>query len=293
MPHVVALLLFSEVKMSDNPLKDLYRSKSVYLNLPSGGRFYNSGLNLSIDNELGVMPMTAVDEIKLKSPDALFNGDALFDLFKSCVPDIALADEVPTCDVDMILMGIKVATHGEMLEVTSTCPKCEVEGEYEISLPRLMASAQPIDKENVIEIEGGVKVFVRPFSLRSQVKGNVQRFHQMRMQMILNDDLTDDDKAQMFDEALLQASAVSVQLCADNILSVEIPQDGSETVKVDSAEHIYEWVENMDSKTYEKVISRIRKLSDPRIDTDINLTCTDCQHEYKTKLELDPINFFT
>ena len=137
--------------MSDNPLKDLYRSKSVYLNLPSGGRFYDSGLNLSIDSELGVMPMTAVDEIKLKAPDALFNGDALFDLFKSCVPDIALADEVPTCDVDMILMGIKVATHGEMLEVTSTCAKCEKDGEYEISLPSLMASAQPIDKENVIE----------------------------------------------------------------------------------------------------------------------------------------------
>ena len=115
----------------------------------------------------------------------------------------------------------------------------------------------------------------------------------MRMQMILNDDLTDDDKAQMFDEALLQASAVSVQLCADNILSVELPQENGETIKVENAEHIYEWVENMDSKTYEKVISRIRKLSDPRIDTNINLTCTECQHEYKTKLELDPINFFT
>ena len=88
--------------MNENPLKQLYRSKSVYVNLPSRGRFYKSGLTLSIDDELGIMPMTAVDEIKLKAPDALFNGDALFDLIKSCVPDVADPDEIPTCDVDMI-----------------------------------------------------------------------------------------------------------------------------------------------------------------------------------------------
>ena len=292
MPHIVVVILFSEVEMNENPLKQLYRSKSVYVNLPSRGRFYKSGLTLSIDDELGIMPMTAVDEIKLKAPDALFNGDALFDLIKSCVPDVADPDEIPTCDVDMILMGIKVATHGEMLEVSSTCPSCKKDGEYEIPLPNLMASAQAIDKENAIDLDG-VKVSVRPFSLRSQIKGNVQRFHQMRMQMILNDDLTDKDKAAMFDEALVHASAVSVQLCADNIVSVEITQDNGELLVVDSEDHIYEWVENMESTVYEKVITRIRKLSDPRIDTDISLTCSECQHAYKTKLELDPVNFFT
>lgn len=60
--------------MSDNPLKSIYRSKSIYLKLPSQGKFYPSGVKLSVDNEIGVMSMTTTDEINLKSPDALFNG---------------------------------------------------------------------------------------------------------------------------------------------------------------------------------------------------------------------------
>ena len=277
--------------MSENPLANLYRSKSVYISLPSEGRYYPSGLNLSIDNELGVMPMTAVDEIKLKSPDALFNGEALFDLLKSCVPDIKNPEETPACDVDSILMAIKIATHGDSLEVTSKCPSCEKENDYEIPLAPIMASAQNIERENVVELDSA-KVYVRPYSLRSQIKGNVQKFHSMRMQMLLNEDMDNDEKAALFNDALVNASQVSVQLCSDNVLKVEIPQENGDTVTVDNQQHIREWVENMDSPTYDRVIGQIRKLSNPNISTAIKLTCAECSHNYDTEIELDPVNFF-
>ena len=41
--------------MSNNPLEKLYRSKSFFLPLPSTGRYYDSGINLSVDNEIGVI----------------------------------------------------------------------------------------------------------------------------------------------------------------------------------------------------------------------------------------------
>lgn len=279
--------------MSENPLKNLYRSKSVYVSLPSKGKYYKSGLELSIDEELGVMPMTAVDEIKLKSPDALFNGDALFELIRSCVPDIQDPREIPACDTDIIMMAIKIATHGDKLDVTAKCPSCEAETDYEIPLSNMIASSKPIEEDDVVEINDKVRVYVRPYSLSSQIKGNIQKFHQMRMQLILNNDMSAEDKANLFNEALLQASTISVSLAASNILKVEITDDEDNTTEVTDDNYIMEWVENMDSVTYEKVIGRIRTLSDPRVDTGVTLTCSECSHEYNTKVELDPVNFFT
>lgn len=289
----MVVLLFSEEEMSENPLKNLYRSKSVYVSLPSKGKYYKSGLELSIDEELGVMPMTAVDEIKLKSPDALFNGDALFDLIRSCVPDIQDPREIPACDTDIIMMAIKIATHGDKLDVTAKCPSCEAETDYEIPLSNMIASSKPIEEDDVVEINDKVRVYVRPYSLSSQIKGNIQKFHQMRMQLILNNDMSAEDKANLFNEALLQASTISVSLAASNILKVEITDDEDNTTEVTDENYIMEWVENMDSVTYERVIGRIRTLSDPRVDTGVTLTCSECSHEYNTKVELDPVNFFT
>ena len=260
--------------------------------MPSKGKYYKSGLDLSIDGELGVMPMTAVDEIKLKSPDALFNGEAIFELFKSCAPDIKNPEEIPACDVDLIMMAIKVATHGEQLEVSSKCPSCQHQGEFTVNLTNLIASSKPVDDKNVVEINGA-KVFVRPFSLKSQIKGNIQKFHQVRMQLLLNQEMNENQKAELFNEALLQASAISVQVLADNILEVKIDAENDETISVTDNAHIFEWVQNMDSKTYEKVISRIKALSDPKINKQVSLTCQECSKEYSTVLELDPVSFFT
>ena len=52
--------------MSQNPLTHLYRKKSLYVALPSKGKYYKDGIELSVDEELGVLPMTTADEIKLK-----------------------------------------------------------------------------------------------------------------------------------------------------------------------------------------------------------------------------------
>ena len=289
----MVVLLFSEEETMENPLKNLYRSKSVYVSLPSRGRYYKSGVDLSIDDELGIMPMTAVDEIKLKSPDALFNGDALFELLKSCCPDIKNPQETPACDVDVIMMAIKIATHGDKLEVSSKCPSCKKENEYELPLTPIMASSKEIPIENVIKLKDNIKVFVRPFSLHSQIKGNIQKFHTMRMQMLLNENMSNKEKSDLFNDALVSASLVSVQLVSDNIIKVELPQENGETTVVESQDHILEWVENMDSKTYDVVISKIRELSNPGLETNINITCANCDHEYKTNLELDPVSFFT
>jgi hypothetical protein len=275
--------------MSENPLQKLFRTKSFYLALPSGGNFYPSGITLSVDNELGIMPMTIKDEITLKSPDILFNGEALYALFLSCVPDIINPREIPQCDVDAILVGIRMAAGKKNIEVSSACPTCKVEAEYELSLGKMLNSITPMNDDNVITLENGTVINVRPYSLESQVKTKVQTFHQYRMQQLLNSsDVDQEGKDAAFADAMASASIIQISLVADNIISVNIDD---ETAVTDPA-HILEWVKNMDNETYKSIISKIAGLSSNTMDSTFDVECQDCQHKYKTVVDIDPVNFF-
>lgn len=70
-----------------NPLQKYFRQPKIYLSLPSNGKYYPAGsLEISETGEYPVFPMTARDEIMIKTPDALLNGEATVAVIKSCIP---------------------------------------------------------------------------------------------------------------------------------------------------------------------------------------------------------------
>ena len=214
---------------------------------------------MSVDDEIGVMPMTAVDEIKLKSPDSLFNGEALYELFRSCVPDIVEPKEIPICDIDKLLLAIRMATSGSDLDIKSKCPKCSYTESYSISLAVIMNSAEEIPTKNTVNIDDQIKVEVKPLTLRSQIISQMDSFYQYRMQQMLNDDTMDTaERATQFNELLVQAITLQTGQIAESIISVTLDE---ETVVTDPS-HIFEWVENMDSNTHNKIKNCIETLGD-------------------------------
>jgi hypothetical protein len=277
--------------MTDNPLSKLYRHKSIYIQLPSKGKYYTSGINLSIDNDLGIMPMTAYDEISLKSPDALFNGDGLINLIKSCVPDIKNPEEMPSCDIDPIIIGIRAASN-KILETEVECPHCKTEQIFNLDLTMLLSTFKEISENNIIELSGNTIIKVRPYSLRSQLKTNIQTFHQIRMEMILNNNesITDDKKLELFNSAFAEATKLTVELVADNILAVEL-----DDLIVTDKEHIFEWVQNMDKQTYKTIVEKIKELSNGTMEKTTKVQCSnaECNKVFETIIDLNPVSFFT
>jgi hypothetical protein len=90
-----------------NPLSQYFRQPSIYIKLPSGGQFYPPGaLDMPPNGELPILPMTAVDEITYRTPDALYNGVATVDVIRSCVPNIIDPWCIPVIDVDPLLIAI-------------------------------------------------------------------------------------------------------------------------------------------------------------------------------------------
>ncbi len=74
---------FMRNQMNNNPLKQYFRRPAVYMKLPSAGKDYEPGvIDMPETGELPVYPMTAIDEITTRTPDALFNGTALVELVR-------------------------------------------------------------------------------------------------------------------------------------------------------------------------------------------------------------------
>ena len=63
-----------------NPLNKYFRQASIYVALPSGTDYPPEVVSPSKTGKIGVMPMTARDEIKFKTPDALMNGQGIVDV---------------------------------------------------------------------------------------------------------------------------------------------------------------------------------------------------------------------
>ena len=135
--------------MKTNPLASHFRKVDMYVPLPSKGKYYDSPLELSTDLELGIYPMTVRDEIEIKSADALYNGNGLFHLIESCIPSIKNAANMPICDVDPILLGIRQASYGENLDMILTCPECKNETEYSIDMTKILLNRQARDMDRL------------------------------------------------------------------------------------------------------------------------------------------------
>ena len=116
-----------------NPLQKYFRTPAIYVKLPSGGRGYPAGtIDMPENGELPVYPMTAMDEVLARTPDALYNGSATVDVFKSCVPNIKEPWNILQSDVDLLLLAIRIASY--CLLYTSPSPR-------DLSTSRMPSSA--------------------------------------------------------------------------------------------------------------------------------------------------------
>ena len=126
-------------EIKPNPLMKHFRQPKLYIDLPSKGLFYPQGtLELTEDGKVAVYAMTAKDEIMIKTPDALLNGQSTVSVIENCVPGIKNGWVVPNIDLDALLTAIRIATYGEMLSMEFTIPGTTEERAFETNLVELL-----------------------------------------------------------------------------------------------------------------------------------------------------------
>ena len=157
--------------MSNNPLQRYFRRPALWVKLPTLGKWYTNGeVTFNERQEVQVFGITAIDEIMLNTPDALFNGHALETVINSCIPEVHDVKRLSQPDLDALFLGIKSATNNGKHEMTRTCVQCKHENTFDIQCNQLLDSMTYIeDSDTVINIDGDIKVHIKPydFEMRS------------------------------------------------------------------------------------------------------------------------------
>ena len=273
----------------NNPLIAAYRKPAVYISLPSEGKYYKNKPKLSVDNELAIFPMTARDELVTKSPDALFNGEATISMINSCCPDIEDPNEMPVNDLMAVLIGIRIASYGNDIDIDAQCPSCEHMNQLSINSNAILATLAPNETPEVVELANGFRVKCKPYTLRDRTTLQVQQIKQRKLIESLSDaNLSDEEREAKFGKTFVELADITVGLIANCIDSVMIPENET----IDDISQILEWLQSITKKDYDLIKMTVEGLSASGVNSEFNAKCQSCGNDWKTQVDLDMANFF-
>lgn len=274
-----------------NLLSKYYRSPGIHVTLPSGGKFCRPGeLETAINGEVGVLPMTAADEVLTKNPDGLLNGYSIEQVVRSCVPGVHNPREMPTQDMDFLLMAIKLCTYGDVMELTAKCPKCSRPNDFGISIRERLSMMTPMESQYVVRVSDEIVVYLRPYTYASNTKLNLAAFEETKLfQALLNTTISEEERSRMFTASYEKIARLNLELLAGCVMQVVVP----EGVVEDPAE-IAEFIRQSPKQVTEAIQAKLQEIAKTGLDKKVHIVCEDpeCAHEWSTDLTFDPSHFF-
>lgn len=276
---------------SPNPLAKHFRQPQIYLKLPSLGRWYPAGtLEATATGEYPVYAMTAKDELTLKTPDALLNGQATVDVIQSCMPNIKNAWQIPAIDLDAILIAIRQATYGSEMDLTTVCPHCGTKNENTLNLALLAGQLTCPDFGETIKIEG-LEIFLKPQSYEKFNQASIENYEQQRIIAVVNDStINEEEKIVKFNSLFKKLLDITVDTVSKSVAAIKT-EDG---VLVEDAAMIDEFFRNCNKPVWNAVKDRLEQYSNSNPLKKIDVACDniECQKPYTTPLIFESSSFF-
>lgn len=257
-------------KSSQNPLSAYMRQPKIYIRLPSNGNWWPAGsIDITETGEFPVYSMTAKDELIFKTPDALMNGQAMVDVIQSCIPNIKNAWEIPSIDLDTILIAIRIATYGEKMSFSHKVPVIDEELDFDLDLRILLDQQSQNVWIDQLVINEEFIIFIKPVSYKNITQASIKTFETNRILMVVNDDsIPDHKKLEIFNTSFNMLTNATITLVGESIFKVVTSE-----FEVTDKNHILEFIQNVDKEVFVKIQDHINEL--------------------KTKNELKPLEFST
>lgn len=273
--------------VNNNPLRQYFRRPAVYLKLPSEGKSYAPGVvNIPETGELPVYPMTAIDEITARTPDALFNGTAVTELIKSCIPDIKEPWAINSNDLDSILIAIKAASGGNELEIDSQCPNCQNEARYGINLVGILANMKAGNYEEPLKLTD-LSIKFRPLTYKEMNEASMGQFEVQKLFNKMGEEPDEQKRNEISQAALGAITELTMEILSKTIEYIQTP-----TSTVDTKDFILDFLRNCDKNMYIKIRDYNAELKTATEIKPLEIKCQNCSHEYKQPFTLNPSDFF-
>jgi hypothetical protein len=276
-------------QQSANPLSKYFRQPAIYFKLPSQGRYWEQGaLDLPVTGEIPVYPMTARDEIVLRTPDALLSGVGVVDVIKSCCPSIVDAWKMPSIDLDATLIAIRIASYGHAMDVDTKCPHCEAENAFSLDLRPILASIACPDYDTPVHTHDLDIKLVPQLFFGINRAGSINFEEQKILNAVSNADLSEDDKQQIIRDSMERLMSMSIDTVTKSTESITT-NDG--TVVTDRA-FITDFYKNADSSVIRNVQKRLGVIASEVAMKPQKTNCSECGKEYSIPLDFNYSSFF-
>lgn len=238
--------------------------------LPSRGALYNKGEVSAAEGEIHVHPMSAMTEINLKNPDLLFNGKAIEEVCRECIPEIKKPAELFGRDIDAVMFFLRLVTYGPTFEVNvkHTCENAK-QHSYSVDIDRMVQQMKFLDPSQAagfsVTLSNGQVVKLHPVRFEHMIK-----LYQMNAN---KKELTPDD--------------VKANIIFNLVNLIESVDDVTDRANIE------EWVKLLTTPMQNKIAAVIEKMNDWGPAKDVPLKCKDCGEEMQVELPLNPVSFFT
>jgi len=270
----------------NNPLQKYFRQPKIYIRLPSQGVYYSGDAVDNATGEIPVMSMTGMDELLLKTPDALMNGDATVRVLQSCMPNIKNAWEVCNLDLDQILVAIRIATYGNGMNIGHICPNCGSDNEYDVDLMSLIDHFNSCKYDNKVVIDD-LTIFIRPLNYKKMTEFNVKNFELQRQLRQILDVEDEDAKNKVIAELYEKLAVIQNESYIESIESVQAPAG-----VVNEREYITEWIINSEKSMFDAIKLQIEKNNQTWRVPEMKVKCESCGHDSLVAIQMDQSNFF-
>lgn len=280
---------------NSNPLQKYFRQPKLYIKLPSSGNFYPPGsIEVTPTGEYPVYAMTAKDEIVIKTPDALLNGQSTVEVIQSCMPNIKNAWDVPSLDVDAILIAIRIATYGENLDLEVKLPNTDISKEFTADLRISLGSLLDAVFDSTVKLNDELSVELRPLNYKQYTENSIKAVEEQKLFSTVNNSaMSEEEKVKSFTESFKKLTELTVGSVIQSIEKIRTP----DSVVTDRT-HIADFINNTDKDFYNKIVSHLEtqreqfQLKPFKVQTSKEEQEAGAPAEFSAPITLDASNFF-
>jgi len=271
--------------MANNPLQQYFRQPKIFIELPVSSTYAEDGAFTNKD-KLPIFGMSGMDEIMLKTPDALLSGDSLSAVITSCCPNISDPWKLSNLDVDYLLTAIRIATYGNKLSVAKICPNCGEQNEFDIDLNKFMEHYKSCTFKNTVEIDD-LTIHIKPLTFKQANDFNLDNFSLQRKIAQIDTIEEPSEKTNLINSVykdLQDIQMKTIKLCVESIST-------KDTV-VTETDYINEYLNNCGVEAFQKIKTLVESNVTAWQTPESNITCESCGTPDKLVVELNQTNFF-
>lgn len=272
--------------MSNNPLQQYFRQPKIFIGLPSKGIFNKVGTIQGDSSHMPVFSMTGMDEVIVKTPDALMTGESTVKVIQSCCPSIKDAWDVSSLDISLVLAAIRIATYGNDIKIYHKCTACGEGHEYNLDLSRLIEHYSSFKYDNTIKVNE-LTIRLRPLTYKESTHFAIKNYglqKQLNQASAIEDETT---QQEALNALFVELSHLQNEIFSTSIDAVETPQQA-----VTERAFINEWIENCDKQIFDEMKKKFDKTRESINPPPYTTQCDDCGADNEVRFELDESTFF-